>query len=186
MPRSATGRSTESRTGGFTLLELLAVIAIMAVLLGLVVISMDDRGQDRDLREHGQRLAALLTIAREEVMLGAPETALGLSRHAYHFLREQQVGENEREWLDIPADRTLRSRDLHAEGIAFELEVEGRPVRLDAEPETPAPNILLSPGGEMTPFVLTILDDNDPDRRIRLEGEMDGSMELRRPGSGEW
>jgi general secretion pathway protein H len=53
------------RRGGFTLLELLVVMAVIAVGVSLVVLSLPDRDAAR-LDEEGARLTALLESARAE------------------------------------------------------------------------------------------------------------------------
>ncbi len=50
---------------GFTLLELLIVVAIVAVSAGLVTLSLRD-GDEARLEEEGERLSALLEMARAE------------------------------------------------------------------------------------------------------------------------
>lgn len=74
MPTSALGsnltvarrsRHLPSRTGGFTLLELLVVMAVIAVGVSLVVLTLPDRDASR-LDEEGARLTALLESARAE------------------------------------------------------------------------------------------------------------------------
>lgn len=60
------------RRGGFTLLELLLVMAILAVAVGMVSLALRDRSSQR-LEEEAARLAALLEGARAHSRaLGAP------------------------------------------------------------------------------------------------------------------
>ncbi len=181
MPRSVTGRSTEGAIRGFTLLELLAVIAIIAVITGMAVLSLGDGGRDREMSEHARRLATLMELARQEVMLGAPTVGVAFTRHAYHFQHLQEVRDGVLEWRDIPGDETLRPRSLIDDEVEFELTVEGRRARLEFDPEQPAPNVFLEASGEVTPFELILTDEREPERRLRIVGEMDGSFTIERP-----
>ncbi len=62
----SSGRSGAARRRrGFTLIELLIVIAIVAISVGVVSIALRD-GQSAKLDEEGERLAALLEMARAE------------------------------------------------------------------------------------------------------------------------
>ncbi len=72
MPTSVAGNSLLSvsnrlarsaRVGGFTLLELMVVVAIVAVAGGLAVVALRD-SSDSQLEQEGQRLAALFDGAR--------------------------------------------------------------------------------------------------------------------------
>jgi len=68
MPRSAAGNSAGGagrRSGGFTLFELLVVVAITAFATAGVALSLRDSGQTTLDRE-GERLAALLESARAQ------------------------------------------------------------------------------------------------------------------------
>jgi general secretion pathway protein H len=58
-------RCAPARVGGFTLLELLVVMAVIAVGVSLVVLTLPDRDAAR-LDEEGARLTALLESARAE------------------------------------------------------------------------------------------------------------------------
>jgi general secretion pathway protein H len=82
MPTSAPGSSRRGAPlhapcqarcrAGFTLLELLIVMAVVAVGLGLVVLALPD-GEQARLEEEAERLAALIETARAESRVsGAP------------------------------------------------------------------------------------------------------------------
>ncbi len=179
MPTSATGSwSKGARQTGFTLIELVVAVGIMALLVGLVVISVGDGGRERAIRDEGQRLTALLNIGREEAMLGRGTIGVAFTRHGYRFQQQQRVDEGTVEWRAIPDDSTLRARSLEAEDLELELTVEGRRVALETKPEHPAPNVFLEPEGTMTPFTLSLIDSTQPERGVVLEGAMDGTVEL--------
>lgn len=68
MPTSVPGSKPSARKGhqaGFTLLELLVVITIIALATGLAVLALRDPGRSR-LEQEAERLAAVLDAARVE------------------------------------------------------------------------------------------------------------------------
>lgn len=74
MPRSATGnaspRERHARLRGFTLLEILVVLALVAVAIGAVSLALLDPVQTR-LEREAERLALLLETARAEARAAA-------------------------------------------------------------------------------------------------------------------
>ena len=62
---SAPGSKPRRAAAGFTLLELMVVVLIVAVATGLTVVTLRDRSQSK-LEEEGARLSALLETARTQ------------------------------------------------------------------------------------------------------------------------
>jgi general secretion pathway protein H len=72
---------------GFTLIEILFVIAIVATLVGTVAINLTGRDRERNLQTEAQRLALLIELARDEAQLQNQELGLRIDGDRYHFLR---------------------------------------------------------------------------------------------------
>jgi general secretion pathway protein H len=107
MPTSAPGNSRggsgRRRVGGFTLIELMMVITLVAVAAGAVSLALrDDR--DTRLQREGERLATLLEAARAEARAAAlpvrwlptPDS----NDHAFRFVGLPASVELPRQWLD--------------------------------------------------------------------------------------
>jgi general secretion pathway protein H len=135
---------------GFTLIELLVVLVIIGIVIGSVGLSMDT-GQGRAETE-AKRVAALLTLAREEAVLTGNEYAVEFTARGYRFYFWRQ-----KRW-QAAADETFRERQLPADlQMALRLPDEPRPAasRLAGAGEAPARIYLLS-SGEITPFELIV------------------------------
>lgn len=72
------------RRCGFTLLEVLVVLAILAVVVGTVTVSLAPAGSRR-VDEEGARLAALFRLAQDESRVRSREIVWRADRHGYRF-----------------------------------------------------------------------------------------------------
>src|SRR6058998_2804998 len=79
------------RSGGFTLIEILVVVAIIAVIVSLAGIQLI-RGPGDLVRQESEHLALLLRAAREEAILQGRVFAFGAGRESYRFLRLERNG----------------------------------------------------------------------------------------------
>lgn len=103
------------RAGGFTLIEVMVVMALVAVAAGVVSLALRDGTQDR-LEREAARLTALLETARAEARAAAlpvvwrptPESA----EHQFRF-------------IGLPASRRLPTRWLDAEVVAQVEDIRG-------------------------------------------------------------
>ena len=131
------------RTQGFTLLELLIVLVILGITISFTVLSFGLKNPQDDLKEQGQRLAALMQLASEESILLGQELALEIDNAGYSFLNLK----NDR-WLEINNDQIFRARIL-PEHMSVELSVEGSDDKLGER-------IYFFSSGEASPFKLRL------------------------------
>jgi general secretion pathway protein H len=130
---SVPGNRPRRAAAGFTLLELMVVVLIVAIATGVTVVSLRDRSQSK-LEEEGARLSALLETARTQ------------SRIIGTDVRWQPLATGGFQFLGLPAIATkeLPSRWLDSDTHAT---VVGAPqLRLGPEPLLPAQRVVLHLG----------------------------------------
>lgn len=174
------------RHRGFTLIEILVAITIVAIVLSVTLLSMNLVGNDREVRTEAERLLALLAAARDDSLFQGREFGLEFLRGGYRFVEFDPVTE---QWAEIPDEDTLRRWTL-PEGLELSLVLENKAVVLEAEPAVLqyatgpgaapnryAPHLLIFSSGDMTPFRLEIRRPSDQ-ARVVVEGDLLGRLEI--------
>lgn len=159
---------------GFTLIEIMVVIAIMGIMLSLGMFAFGDGGLSDKLEQESQRLYGLIKLAQEESILQSKEMALELQNDGYVFKELE-----EDEWIDVREDKIFRKRSLTA-GIELDLKIEDEELSLQADKEKEEPiRIYILSSGELTPFDLTLKID-ELENYFTLSGSINGKLKLER------
>jgi general secretion pathway protein H len=171
-----------SRQHGFTLLEIMVVVAIIGIVLSVAVLSLNTVGNDEQIDTEVLRFESLVETARDEALLQGREYGIEFLQQGYRFLELDPVT---RQWGEIFGDDILRHRDLPP-FLEFELYLEGQQIELnyeavalDAENDETLkqfqPHVFLFSSGDMTPFELYVRH-LDREAAIGLEGDLLGGI----------
>lgn len=173
---------------GFTLIEILVVVIIVATISGIALMSIGLVGDDRELDTERKRLAALITVAQDEAMMQGREFGLELMTSTYRFVEFDPFTA---QWSEILGDDMLRLRRL-PEGMEFELYVEDKLVLLKEDPqefkdpddatmapgdETYAPHLFVFSSGESTAYEIRLRRPVN-NQQLAMRGNVLGEIEL--------
>ena len=174
-------------TRGFTLIEILVVVIIIATVVSIALISINVAGDDTELDTERRRLASLIETIQDEAVLQGREFGIEIMTSSYRFVEFDPLT---RQWAEIPFDDLYRLRRL-PEGLEFELFIDERRVELKNDPETLAdpddrpsrrtdpyaPHLFIFASGESTVFELHIVR-SALDRQVVLRGDVLGELEF--------
>jgi general secretion pathway protein H len=133
--RTSVPGSKPRRTGGFTLIELMVVVALIAIATALVGLSLRDP-QQAQLEREAERLVALLETARAEARAG------GLT---VRWRPATTEGPNQFEFLGLPQRIQLPQRWL-GDAVTVDLDGNRHELQLGPEPLLPAQSMRLRLG----------------------------------------
>ena len=150
------------RSRGFTLVEILVVVVIMAIVISLAVLSIGTTGRDTQLDEESRRIEGLVGLLHERALLEGRDFGVRIEPSAYEFV----VYDSRRDrWIALDQEHEFRHRDL-PKGVSFQLELDShivviKPIdrNLTGDAAPPAPQLAIAASGEGTPFRLTLLRD---------------------------
>jgi general secretion pathway protein H len=198
MPTLATGTSTtepgpphhgplKRASGGFTLLEMLVVVFIIALLAGAAIVGLGSTGQDSGLQKERDRLSALMSYARERGAILTIEYGIRCAQHGYRFV---YYDTRTARWLPETFDDTLHLRKLPP-GLNVSLIIEGHQIVLDDKnltipkaQTTPPGGKLNALGSDMPGTFTPQSSDNSPQILLLSNGDVNSfSLTLQREGT---
>jgi prepilin-type N-terminal cleavage/methylation domain-containing protein len=179
LPTSVTGiliRKLKSRCSasqhGFTLWELLIVVAIVAITISMVQLSVGLSDQDRDLKRVGKDLGKLFHLLNQEAVFESRNYAIWVKDKGFTVLEY-----NEGNWT--PVAESFFKRIKLTKSQTSQLLIEDRVIDISSNTE-PSPHILILSSGEMTAFEWRISDELT-DSQILLQGNVLGSVLMSGP-----
>ncbi|HEX2789404.1 MAG TPA: type II secretion system minor pseudopilin GspH [Steroidobacteraceae bacterium] len=175
------------RQRGFTLIEIMVVVAIIAVIIVGAILSLGVTGKDRQLERERDRLSALMAYVHERGGMLTLEYGIRCGQHGYRFVYFDSVAN---QWAPETVDDTLRPRRIPA-GLTFALVIEGRPIVLDdkaltiSKRDTTPAGGTISTLGDMTSSFNSQLADNSPQIMLFSNGDMNSfALTIARDGVG--
>lgn len=165
---------------GFTLLELLVVMAIIGIMVGLATFSLGGDNRDKELRLEAQRLQAIFQILSDDAVFNGVNIGVRFSETAYEILYydEPQLTQEQREdiasgrlseddeslqgqWLPYDS-RLIKTPRVLPESFFMLVRIDDEDLELEPdleledEDDKPQPQVLLFASGENSFFDVQI------------------------------
>ncbi len=115
---------------GFTLLEIMVVVVIIAILTTIGVMSIGVLGGDRQRGAEVERFEDVAATAMQEAGLEGRDFGVRIQQSSYEVF---VYSPRRNRWEVVPSDRLYAVHTLPP-GIVFGLTLEGRQVQLDEQP----------------------------------------------------
>ena len=164
------------RQRGFTLIEILVVVVIIALMAAVMTVAVGALGGDRQIEDEADRIADVLSVTLEQAELEGRDYGLRIEPDGY----EVMVFDGRRGWTPAGGDRWFE-RHVLPPGLSVSLEAEGRLVLLrKAEtPESRLPQVVTFSSGDVTPYRITLTRSSSGATNT-VEGAFDGTIEVSR------
>ena len=159
---------------GFTLIEVLVVLLIISIVTSVAMLSIS-HNQNQRVKLLANELTEFITLAEEQAILQQTSIGLVIAHNAFQFVHYQtQAQGTVPDWQ--PLMEPVFKRHLIPSGVGIRLEVTGKTKSLSQQLSNAVPQIVISSGGEVTPFVLW-LGNKGHAARYKIVGAANGHIE---------
>lgn len=186
---------------GFTLIEVLLVVALIAIMASTVVFSLPDNNRD-EAEQQAKSLWLRLQLLNEEAMLSGRDYGLRIDSTKNRYFLQQLESEG---WQPLQLDRLPYETEL-VKPLKFEFNLGGSAWQdqdrlfnptslfdeemfadLEEEKELPEPQVFVMSSGEVTPFSIAIYpEDADAEETAwHVVAKENGQIVLLQPGEQE-
>jgi len=164
-----------SKARGFTLIELLVTVAIIAILIGVVVINIEFRNVSKSVADTARRTGLLMDLATDQAVYSRQQFGIRFHPESYEFYVLNTSDDGDQVW-EMFEDQQLKFRQPKVD-IEFAVDISGLPIILenlsdelaDANDENPIkPHVIFLSNGEIIPDFRILVSDPDGEYRHQV------------------
>lgn len=175
-PKSAIRK--HPRNKGFTFIELLVVLLIIAVVSGAIVLGVGYFSERSAVKSVAERLHQIVPLAREYAALHSVVLKLEIEKGRYALHQLEEKGLTEESWKPLLKPEFLKPQHF-PEYVVIELKAHSILFQEEEMSLFKHPIIEILPSMEIEPFILSIGTENEPDQ-YELSVQKNGVVELKR------
>ncbi len=161
MPKLVTGMQNKD---GFSLLEILVVLVIIAITLSFALLAFGDFGGKRRIVASAEQFANYIELAKQQAILESGTLGIRFNKNTYQLLRFIPS----QGWQALSGQRIFRPQNLPEDAV-INLERESQAQR--------GAEIIINSSGDITPFKL-FFRGKDREAVIIVTGSHNGKVEL--------
>ncbi len=166
MKQPIEGMASKQTVAAFTLLELLVVMAILAVVTGLAVSRVNFRTQHTPVMKETERIHILFDLIQEESILWDRLLALEIDRQGYQIL-EERSGQ-----LVLASSKLFRPKTWPQE-VRFNWISGG-----EQDPDSKKFIVLFYPTGQTSPYEFSLTSEVGSEQSFLLSSEGTGEFKI--------
>lgn len=151
---------------GFTLIEIMVVLLIIAITLSMTFLAFGDFGASRRIAFEAEQLRNLIKLAQQQAILESGTLGLSIRQGSYQVYR-----------FIPPSTWQPLTKPYIFKAHTFPKETSVRLI-LSFSPSGNAPDIIINATGDLTPFSLELGTNTHP-AQVTLSGEQNGNLELK-------
>lgn len=162
---------------GFTLLEFLVVLMILGVLTHFSIGAFSGSSEKQQIHIETKKLARLISLAASHASLNSQYIGLKVNRHSYYFV--VRADDSWKPLRDKLLRRVTLPQPLHLEFSHTQETEQNATANDDVQKNSNIPNILIATSGEMSPFGIRIIGEENI-AYFELLGKFSGHLTIKK------
>jgi len=165
-----------NRSRGFTLIEIMVVVAIIAIMVGTIVLRIDLQNIATVVRDTAHRTQLLMVLASDQAIYSRQQLGIRFHPNSYEFYILVADEKSKKSEWQILEDERLKFKEIPVD-IDFEVEISGLPIILEeledelanvTEDNPIKPHVMFLSNGEMMPDFRVVMADEEGEHEHAL------------------